>query len=48
MERIVITGGTGFIGSWLIRELVQNHVEVVALVRNIGTAELDNLKIISS
>lgn len=44
MERIVITGGTGFIGSWLIRELVQNHVKVVALVRNIRTAALDDLK----
>lgn len=44
MERIVITGGTGFIGSWLIRELVENHVEVVALVRNIHTAALDDMK----
>lgn len=44
MERIVITGGTGFIGSRLIRELLQNHVEVVALVRNIRTTALDDMK----
>lgn len=44
MERIVITGGTGFIGSRLIRELVQNHVEVVALVRNIRTTALDDMR----
>lgn len=44
MERIVITGGTGFIGSRLIRELLQNHVETVALVRNIRTTALDDIK----
>lgn len=44
MERIVITGGTGFIGSWLIRELIRNHVEVVALVRNVRTTVFDDMK----
>ena len=43
MERIVITGGTGFIGPWLIKELVRHHIEVIALVRNIHTAAFDDL-----
>lgn len=39
MKRAVITGGTGFIGTWLIKELLQHEVEVIALVRNINTAK---------
>lgn len=34
MKRAVITGGTGFIGSWLIDKLVSEGVEVTVLVRN--------------
>ena len=37
MQRVVVTGGTGFIGSWLIRELTDRDIEVVALVRAPGT-----------
>lgn len=44
MERIVLTGGTGFIGSWLVRELIQNQIEVVALVRNVRTTVFDDMK----
>lgn len=34
MRRAVVTGGTGFIGSWLIQELLDNETEVYAIVRN--------------
>lgn len=34
MMRAVVTGGTGFIGSWLILELLKNNIEVIALVRD--------------
>ena len=33
MKKAVVTGATGFIGQWLVAELVRNHVEVIALVR---------------
>lgn len=39
MKRAVISGATGFIGKWLIREMLQNHIEVTAIVRN--AAKLD-------
>ena len=34
MKKAVVTGGTGFIGSWLIEELLANQVMVLALVRD--------------
>lgn len=33
MKHVIVTGGGGFIGSWLINELVDNDVYVVAIVR---------------
>ncbi len=44
MKRVVITGGTGFIGSWLIQELLQHNVEVIALVRDIHTTVFDRME----
>ena len=34
MKKAIVTGGTGFIGSWLIEELLCKGVEVVTLVRD--------------
>lgn len=44
MQRAVVTGGTGFIGSWLIQELLEKNIEVIALIRtpNLPIAELEN------
>ncbi len=32
-RRVFVTGSTGFLGGWLIRELIQRGARVVALVR---------------
>lgn len=32
--KAIVTGGTGFIGSWLILELLHNNYDVTAIVRN--------------
>lgn len=34
MDRAIVTGGSGFIGSWLIQELLKNEVSVAIIVRN--------------
>ena len=35
MKKVILTGGTGFIGSWLIDELISNGFDVTVLVRDI-------------
>ena len=32
MKKAIVTGATGFVGSWLLEELLNNNVEVTALV----------------
>ena len=34
MKRAIVTGATGFIGSWLVQELINNGVEVTVIVRD--------------
>lgn len=38
MSRVIITGGTGFIGSSLTQQLIREGFEVVCLTRNAGRA----------
>lgn len=38
MQKVVITGATGFIGSWLVKELASNNIEIIALVRDVDKA----------
>lgn len=35
MRKVIVTGGTGFIGGWLLEELVSRQLEIIALVRRI-------------
>lgn len=44
MQRVVVTGGTGFIGSWLIKELLRHRIEVLALVRDKQTVKPEVLE----
>lgn len=34
LKKVIVTGANGFIGSWVIKELIKNNVEVIAVVRN--------------
>ena len=34
MKSVIVTGGTGFIGSWLLQELLNNNFNVTAIVRD--------------
>lgn len=43
MRRAIVTGSTGFIGSWLVKELLANEIEVIALVRKIPATQLEDV-----
>jgi len=34
VRKAIVTGANGFIGSWLIKELIKYNIEVIAVVRN--------------
>ncbi len=36
MKKVVISGATGFIGKWLIREMLKNKIEVTAIIRDMA------------
>lgn len=38
-RNVIIMGGTGFIGSWLVRDLLQQHYSVAILVRTLPAPE---------
>lgn len=33
VKKVIITGATGFIGEWLVKEMIQNNVAVTVIVR---------------
>lgn len=42
MKKAIVTGATGFIGKFLVRELINQNVEVIAVVRQ-GTKNLNTI-----
>ena len=42
MERVIITGANGFVGRYLVREMVRQGIGVTAIVRN-GSGLADGL-----
>lgn len=47
MKKVIVTGATGFVGSWVVRELLRQGVEVIAVVRKNSTNQsaLDGLDV---
>ena len=42
MKKAIVTGATGFIGKFLVRELVKQNIEVIAVVRK-GTKNINTI-----
>lgn len=47
MKTAILTGGTGFLGNWLLKELIKNNIFVYTVVRK-NSKRIDRLKDFSS
>lgn len=48
MGYVVLTGGTGFIGSWLVKELVEQKKKCILLVRNIKDVKIESTEYVTA
>ena len=46
MKKVIVTGGAGFIGSNLVKRLIEYGVEDVLVIDDFSTGKEENLKII--
>lgn len=44
LKNVIVCGGTGFIGSWLVDELLSKNIHVVELVRNKDRIPLEHMQ----
>ena len=43
LNKVVITGGAGFIGSNLIKKLIENETEKILIIDDLSTGKIDNI-----
>lgn len=43
MKKVIVTGATGFVGHWVVKELLSRGIEVIAVVRE-NSNNLDKIK----
>ena len=43
LKKVVITGGAGFIGSNLIRKLIEKDIEKILIIDDLSTGNIDNI-----
>ena len=43
MKKAIVTGATGFIGKFLIRELISQNIEVISIVRE-NSKNIENIR----
>ena len=43
LKRVVITGGAGFIGSNLIKKLIENETEKILIIDDLSTGKIENI-----
>ena len=44
MEKVIITGGAGFIGSHLVKKLIDNGAEKILVIDDLSTGKAENIK----
>ena len=48
LNKVIITGGAGFIGSNLVKKLLENGTKEILIIDDLSTGKLNNLKDFSS
>ena len=43
LKKVVITGGAGFIGSNLIRKLIEKDIKKILVIDDLSTGNMDNI-----
>ncbi len=43
LKKVVITGGAGFIGSNLIKKLIDNETEKILIIDDLSTGKIENI-----
>ena len=44
MKKIIVTGGAGFIGSHLVKKLIDNGTEEILVIDDLSTGKAENIK----
>ena len=44
MKKIIVTGGAGFIGSHLVKKLIDNGAEKILVIDDLSTGKAENIK----
>ena len=44
MEKVIITGGAGFIGSHLVKKLIDNDTKEILVIDDLSTGRIKNIE----
>ena len=44
LDKVIITGGAGFIGSNLVKKLLENGTKEILIIDDLSTGKLSNLR----
>ena len=44
MEKVIITGGAGFIGSHLVKKLIDNDTKEILVIDDLSTGKIENIE----
>lgn len=50
MKKVIVTGATGFVGHWVVKELLSHGIEVIAVIRenssNLNKIKNENIRVV--
>ena len=43
MKKVIVTGGAGFIGSHLVKRLIDNGADEILVIDDLSTGKIENI-----